>query len=153
MNYKYANLLTIMWVTMFYGSGMPILYFVAALYYFATYWVDKILIFYYYKKPELLDEDLSRRAALWYKYALLLHLLGAVFMYSNSAILPDKDILNTKKFGKAIKFYVHLFSWGTVTSVHVSLYIGFCIAIAATYIIWKLIISNIIICVKKYCLK
>jgi hypothetical protein len=52
MDFKYANLLTVLFVTMMFGSGIPILYLIAALYFLFTYWTDKILIFYYYRKPE-----------------------------------------------------------------------------------------------------
>ena len=91
MDYKYASMLTVVFVTMLYGSGIPILYLISAVFFFATYWVDKILIFYYYRKPELLDENLATRTLYWFKYALLLHVIGAICMYSNSDILPDKE--------------------------------------------------------------
>lgn len=87
MDFKYANLITVLYVTMLYGSGIPILYFVAAIF-FITYWVDKILIFYYYRKPELLDHSLAIETLKWFKYAIVLHVIGGILMYSNSAILP-----------------------------------------------------------------
>ena len=60
MDVKYAFMIAVVYVVMFYGSGMPILYFVAAVYFFATYWADKILVFTFYRKPEMLDEKLAR---------------------------------------------------------------------------------------------
>jgi hypothetical protein len=91
MEYKYASLITVVLVTMMYGSGIPILYPISALFFFVTYWVDKILIFYYYRKPELLDHNLALRTLQWFKYGLLFHVIGAVLMYSNSSILPEKS--------------------------------------------------------------
>lgn len=91
MDYKYSNMLTVLFVTMLYGSGIPILYPISAIFFFVTYWVDKVLIFYYYRKPEMLDQNLAIRTLKWFKYAILLHVIGAVMMYSNSAILPNKD--------------------------------------------------------------
>jgi len=34
MDYRYSNILTVINVTMFYGSGMPFLYILAAIYFF-----------------------------------------------------------------------------------------------------------------------
>jgi hypothetical protein len=48
MDFKYASMLTVLYVTMLYGSGIPILYVVAAAYYFTSYWVDKFLLFRYF---------------------------------------------------------------------------------------------------------
>lgn len=45
MEYKYANMLTVLLVTMMYGGGIPILYLISALYFFVTYWTNKLLIF------------------------------------------------------------------------------------------------------------
>lgn len=96
MDYKYSSMLTIVFVTMMFGSGIPILYLISAVFFFVTFWVDKILIFYYYRKPELLDENLALRTLRWFKYALMLHVIGAVLMYSNSDILPEKRIISSK---------------------------------------------------------
>lgn len=48
MDFKYATMLTVLFVTMLYGSGIPILYVVAAAFYFTSYWVEKFLMFRYY---------------------------------------------------------------------------------------------------------
>ena len=96
MDYKYSSMLTIVFVTMMFGSGIPILYLISAVFFFVTFWVDKILIFYYYRKPELLDENLALRTLRWFKYALMLHVIGAALMYSNSDILPEKRIISSK---------------------------------------------------------
>lgn len=60
MDVKYAFMIAVVYVVMFYGSGMPVLYIVATVYFFATYWADKTLVFGYYRKPEMLDEKLAR---------------------------------------------------------------------------------------------
>jgi hypothetical protein len=73
---------------MLYSSGIPILYFVGAVYFFITYWTDKYLIFDLYRKPEFLDHELALRSLDWYKYAIILHFLGGILMFSNQHILP-----------------------------------------------------------------
>jgi len=96
MDYKYSSMLTIVCVTMMYGSGIPILYLITAVFFFVTFWVDKFLILYCYRKPELLDHYLALRTLKWFKYALMLHVICAVLMYSNSDILPEKKIISSK---------------------------------------------------------
>lgn len=143
MDYKYANLLTVLFVTMMYGSGIPILYPISVIFFIATYWCDKLLIFNYYKKPELLDESLALKTLAWFKYALVLHVIGAVYMYSNSNILPDKNEMTNNKLGKKIQQYVHSHIWTKVNSLHISIYLGVCMAILALYLVWKILIKTI----------
>ncbi len=143
MDYKYANLLTVLFVTMLYGSGIPILYPISVIFFLVTYWSDKLLIFNYYRKPELLDESLALKTLGWFKYALVLHVIGGVYMYSNSNILPDKNEIYENKFGKKIQHYVHSHIWTKVNSLHISVYLAVCIAILALYLVWKIFISTI----------
>jgi len=83
MEVKYANILVVTYVTMFYGSGIPILYLIAACFFFATFWVDKWMILYYYRKPANFDETLALKTLSWFKFALVLHFIGGILMYSN----------------------------------------------------------------------
>lgn len=55
MDFRYANILVVTYVTMFYGSGVPILYLIAFTFFLVTYWVDKYLVWNYYRKPENMD--------------------------------------------------------------------------------------------------
>ena len=90
MEYKYSNLLTVLFVTMMYSSGMPILYFISTVFFLATYWTEKVMFFYFYRKPENLDENLAKRTLGWFKYALFAHMVMGLLMYSNVKILPGK---------------------------------------------------------------
>ena len=51
LEFRYSNMLTVISVSFLYSGGMPFLYPVAALFFFFTYWVDKCLLFNYYRKP------------------------------------------------------------------------------------------------------
>ena len=96
MDYKYSTMVTITYVLMLYGAGIPILYLIAACYFFATYWVDKQLVFNHYRKPEMYDESMALGTLSWFKYGVVLHLIGGILMYSNSNILPiRKDQMKT----------------------------------------------------------
>ena len=91
MDFKYASMVVILFVTFLYGSGIPSLYIVALANFFVTYWVDKYLVLTYYSKPAFLDESLALRILSLFKFAIILHLIGGILMYANSNILPSYD--------------------------------------------------------------
>lgn len=51
METRYSNMLVVLAVTMLYSGAMPVLYVSAGLFFFVTYWVDKILLLRCYRKP------------------------------------------------------------------------------------------------------
>lgn len=73
---------------MLYGSGIPIMYILAVVFFFCTYWVDKVLIYYNHRKPNEFGEKMILKILGLFKYAALLHFIGAILMYSNAKILP-----------------------------------------------------------------
>lgn len=151
MDYKYSNMLTITYVTMLYGSGIPILYLIAASYFLVTYWVDKELVFYHYRKPEMYDENLAIKTLSWYKYAVVLHLIGGILMYSNSNILPvPKEALKTR-FSKLTANYTSYYSFGSIESVPLSIYIGFIVGMILLYVVWRILIQTFMSILRRIC--
>jgi len=59
MQEKYATMLVVALLAFSYGPGLPIMYLLAALYFFVSYWTDKIMIFYNHRKPLYFDEQLA----------------------------------------------------------------------------------------------
>jgi len=59
MHFKYAGLLNIIFVTMTYGFGIPILFPIAAVAISALYLVEKTMLYYAYRLPPMYDERLS----------------------------------------------------------------------------------------------
>ena len=88
LEFRYSNILGIIAVSFMYSSSMPILYLFGAFYFFITYWIDKWLLFHYYKKPVMFDSYLARKSLNLFKYILLLHCAGFVVMFSNSETIP-----------------------------------------------------------------
>ena len=56
---RYANILTVTTICFLFSPGMPILYAIAAIYFFFTYWTDKFLLFNCYKKPVKFDNYIA----------------------------------------------------------------------------------------------
>ena len=82
-------MLTVLAVAFLYSGGMPILYPVAALFFLLTYWMDKCLLFNYYRKPIKFNNYLARRTLDYFKYILILHILGFLLMYGLTPILQN----------------------------------------------------------------
>lgn len=131
MNYKYSNMLVVSLLVMTYSAGMPVLYLVAALYYFVTYWVDKTLIFYHNRKPVFFDEKLPQEMIKWFKLAVPLHLVIGAVMLSNSNILPVKE--NSKSS------IAETYSVGSINSKPIGAFIGLILAVIIIYVIWRFV--------------
>ena len=84
LEFRYANILSVLAVIFMYSSSMPILYILGTIFFFVTYWIDKFLLFHYYKKPIMFDSYLARKSLNWFKYILLSHCVGFMVMFSNS---------------------------------------------------------------------
>ena len=87
--FRYSNMLTVLSVTFLYSGGMPILYPVAALFFFVSYWVDKCLILRCYRRPIKFDEYLAKSTLDFFKYILILHIIGFFVMFSLTPILQN----------------------------------------------------------------
>lgn len=85
--YRYSNLLKVLAVVFLYSYGIPILYFLAAIYFILTYWVDKVLILRYYKRPIMFDALLAENTLAWFKWILAVHVFGTMIMHGYSPIM------------------------------------------------------------------
>ena len=128
---RYSNILVVTFVTMLYGTGMPILYFVAAAYFFVTYWTDKYLILTWYAKPRVTDDTLISESQRYSGFAILLHLLGGILMYSNAKILPTIE----QTFHDSISEYDSYYSFGNLGSPVMISYIVFFALMIAIYLL------------------
>ena len=55
---RYSKIMTIIWVTMMYGAGLPILFPIALISIILIYMMDIYMLFYVYRKPPVYDADL-----------------------------------------------------------------------------------------------
>ena len=49
--FRYSSMLAVLAVAFLYSGGLPVMYPVAAIYFFLTYWMDKFLLLRCYKRP------------------------------------------------------------------------------------------------------
>ena len=95
MHFKYGALLNIVFVTMTYGFGIPILFPIAAAAIFVLWIVEKSMLFYAYRLPPMYDERLSEAVLNYMYWAPLFYLGFGYWMASNKQLLSN-DYLEPK---------------------------------------------------------
>lgn len=79
---RYAQVLFTIFVTFTFSAGMPILYPINFIILFIQYWVDKWLVFNYYRLTPQFTKALSVFATSMLPGALVMHFGGALLMFS-----------------------------------------------------------------------
>ena len=92
IHFKYSNILNIIYVTMLYGIGMPILFPIAAFNFVNQYICERFILAYEMKQPPCLDDRLTKNALGKLKWAPLLMLLNAYWMLGNRQIFNNKIV-------------------------------------------------------------
>lgn len=136
-----------MGITFLYSSGMPILYPIGAAFFLVGYWVDKILLLRFNRRPVRYDSYLSKKTLWWYKFILVMHVVFGTIMYANSSICPSKyvflntanKILEEASTGWRVKNFFQL---------HIILFLGLMVIIALIYLFWAIIVRTINKCIK-----
>jgi len=98
-------------VTLTYSAGIPALYALNFIVLFIQYWVDKWLVFRYYRKTAYFTRHLSKSAVDLLPYAVLIHFLFGVVSYSypyiwKSGVVKDflgddSQYFNSQRIGQA----------------------------------------------------
>lgn len=71
---RFAQVLGLLFTTMTYSSGMPILYPLAFLTLLITFWTDKVLVSRYFRKENGFTADLSRQVVNMLPYTVMVHM-------------------------------------------------------------------------------
>jgi hypothetical protein len=80
---RYPQLLVVVFVSMSYSSGIPIMYLIISATAFTFYWVDKYLFTRWYRTPPQYDAQISLQFSGYLPWAMLLHCLFGTWMLSN----------------------------------------------------------------------
>jgi len=140
MEFRYSSVLYVIWVTMTYSSGLPILYFVAVIYFFVTYWVDKFLIFHYYRLPPNYSVALSNASITLMKFSIIVHYIFGYFMFSYAPILPSS--LFDSKLLKEVDTNTQYFNVNRLSQTHTFIYLCAFAAILIFYLL-KFVVFNV----------
>lgn len=90
IHFKCSGVINIVWITMMYGVGLPILFPVAAFNFFNQYVCERITVSQQVKLPPALDDQLTNNAISKIAWAPLLFLCNGYWMLSNPEIFENK---------------------------------------------------------------
>jgi len=83
MHFKYAAIMNIVFITLMFGIGLPILYPLAVLALVILYVSEKLMLYYSYQAPPKYDEKLSQNVIAHLKVAPLIMLMVGYWMLSS----------------------------------------------------------------------
>lgn len=89
IHFKYSGILNIVFITMMYGTGMPILFPIAALNFINQYICERIIVAFFMKQPPSLDDKLTVNTLGLLKFAPMLMLFNGYWMLSNRQIFEN----------------------------------------------------------------
>ena len=89
LHFKYSGVLNIVYITMMYGLGMPILFPLAAFNFFNQFVCERMLAAWVVKLPAALDDKLTNNALNMLKWAPIMFLFNGYWMVSNRQIFSN----------------------------------------------------------------
>jgi hypothetical protein len=100
---RYGQVLATIFATLTFASGMPSLYALNFAILFVQYWIDKWLLFSYYKRTPQFTHHLSKSVVDLLPYAIVIHLMFAFMTFSYPYFLRS---LRVKKwFGNKTQYF------------------------------------------------
>ena len=98
IHFKYSSIMTSIFVTFMYGLTLPILFPIAFIQLLVAYFVEKITLTYYYRKPPMYDEKMNAAALSVLKWAPFLMMAFNFWTFGNRQIF-DNNITEKKYSG------------------------------------------------------
>jgi hypothetical protein len=86
VHYKYSTILNIIYVTMLYGVGLPVLFPIAIISFFIFWATERWQVAYCYQMPPAMDDKMTKNAMTLLSYTPILFLLNGFWMIGNKQI-------------------------------------------------------------------
>jgi len=128
VHYKYSTLLNIIYVTMMYGLGLPMLFPIAILSFFIFWLTERYQIAYCYQLPPAMDDRMTQNAMNLLSYTPILFLLNGFWMLGNRQMF--ENVVNQISTSTTPMVTGH--DWSTLTNVTQAtpmLLIGACLVV------------------------
>ncbi len=87
---RYAYILSITYFVVTFSPGLPILMPLGAMFCFIIYWIDKMLLLRFYKKPPAYSSKINTKAFDILPYCILLHSILALFVYTSPDVYAQE---------------------------------------------------------------
>lgn len=92
LEFRYSTLLTTIFMIFMYSSGLPLLYLIAFISFFFTYWFDKLFLLKWYRRPPAYTLHLSRKTRAIMRFSMIPHFFIGLYMYTNSTIITPTSL-------------------------------------------------------------
>jgi hypothetical protein len=102
---KYPRLLNIIFVSCFYGFGLPLLPILIFISLIISYFFDKVAVALYHRKPPLYDDTLNVVSIYFLKWAAFIYIAVAYWMLTNKQIFGND--LQPIAYEAQIQYYNH----------------------------------------------
>lgn len=86
-----SQLMTSIFVTLFFSGTMPLLYPLCLAFLVAIYWYSKFMLLKFCQRSNIFNEQLILHSYKTMKYAVIMHLLMSMAMFMNSKMLYNRD--------------------------------------------------------------
>lgn len=90
IHYRYSSLMNTCFVTLIYGTAMPILYPIALIAFIVAFVNDKLLVFYFYKQPPAFDAKMTQMTYGMLTWTPIWFLAFSYWFLSNNQIFDNK---------------------------------------------------------------
>lgn len=117
MHYKYSTMLNVVFVTMVYGLGIPILFPIACLSMVILFFQEKLMLYYGYRVPPMYDERLSQTVLNQLQWAPMFLLFfgywmaGSQQLLSNDHLTPFANTESTPESGHTVGLILDNRGW------------------------------------------
>ena len=96
----YSRMMSTIFVILLFSSGMPILYFIGAIWFIVTYLSYKVFILKFFKRTITMNRIIPQYSVTFLKACLVVHMIGASFIMTN----PEPFDVNSESDSPLIKF-------------------------------------------------
>jgi len=96
MHYKYSAIMNIVFITMMFGAGMPILFPIAAMSLSVMFCLEKFMLYYIFQQPPTYDEELNNSVLETLDKAPILLLSFGYWILTNLQLI-ENDFLQPRK--------------------------------------------------------
>jgi len=155
VDFRYAQILTIIFICFLYAPGIPILYLTSFLNLLVIYWMDKFLVLRICKLSKTFDDTMENVVRKTLFFALFFHLISAVWTYGNSLLFSGEDYfiqqanLITRAQDRLDSFYISSMKDRAIEGYNISLLILFILFVVALLI--RLLLKNTFYRFKAFC--
>lgn len=84
IHFRFSTILNISFVTLTYGTALPILYPIALWSFFVLYTLERMLVCYYYKQPPAFDEKMTTNALKMLLWAPIVYMMMSYWYLGNN---------------------------------------------------------------------